>query len=185
MNQRIALTKALLKNALMSMLQEKSIYHLSIRDLCQRAGINRSTFYKYYGNQFDLLAEMEHDLLDDIETFLNEHSIRNIDALVQALQYLESNIRFVRLMINANVDPEFPGRLFSLSPIQRSLHAVIDPYLSEAEREYALNFLLFGGFQVVRMWINKEERESPEQLAALLTQHFFNTDQMRTPGGES
>ena len=56
-DRRVTMTKRLLKDALTEMLRKEDIYHVSIRELCERADVNRTTFYKYYGNQFDLLAE--------------------------------------------------------------------------------------------------------------------------------
>lgn len=58
-DRRIAMTKRLLKAALIELLKEQDIYHISIRELCERADVNRTTFYKYYGSQFDLLTDME------------------------------------------------------------------------------------------------------------------------------
>ena len=63
-DRRIAMTKRLLKAALIELLKEQDIYHISIRELCERADVNRTTFYKYYGSQFDLLTDMEKDMLD-------------------------------------------------------------------------------------------------------------------------
>ncbi len=57
-DRRIAMTKRLLKAALIELLKEQDIYHISIRELCERADVNRTTFYKYYGSQFDLLSAM-------------------------------------------------------------------------------------------------------------------------------
>ena len=65
-DRRIAMTKRLLKAALIELLKEQDIYHISIRELCERADVNRTTFYKYYGSQFDLLTDMEKDMLDFI-----------------------------------------------------------------------------------------------------------------------
>ena len=70
MNQRIMLTKKLFNNSLIDMLQTQNIYQISIRELCQYAVINRSTFYKYYRSQFDLLSEIEQDLLFNVENML-------------------------------------------------------------------------------------------------------------------
>ena len=47
-NQRVYLSKKLLENALISLLKQKSLYKISIRELCEVASINRSTFYKYF-----------------------------------------------------------------------------------------------------------------------------------------
>ena len=54
-NQRVYLSKKLLENALINLLKQKSLYKISIRELCEVASINRSTFYKYFSSQFDLL----------------------------------------------------------------------------------------------------------------------------------
>lgn len=48
-NQRTRLSKILLKNALMDLLGEKgSVTKISVRELCERADLNRSTFYAHY-----------------------------------------------------------------------------------------------------------------------------------------
>ena len=54
-DRRVTMTKRMMKDAFIEMLKETDIYHISVRELCQRADVNRTTFYKYYGNQFDLL----------------------------------------------------------------------------------------------------------------------------------
>ena len=167
-NQRVMLTKKLLKNALTEMLQTVSIYNISIRELCERSGINRSTFYKYYGSQFDLLAEMEQDMLREIEAALSEATIQETRVLCELLRYIEKNIDFVRLLLNCNVDPEFPEKLFSLPRIQGMMKELLPSDISAEEYQYSSSFLMFGAYQVVRMWINKEDRESADYLAELL-----------------
>ncbi len=167
MNQRIMLTKKLLKTSLTNLLQAQNIYQISIRELCENAGINRSTFYKYYGSQFELLSEMEQDLLVSIEDVLAAQDAYSKNAIEQILIYLENDIEFIRLLLNSNVDPEFPKKLFSLSPIQRMLNELMAD-MPEEEYEYYYRFLLFGAYEIVRTWVNKENREKPEWLAALL-----------------
>ena len=65
-NQRVMLSKRLIKESLTELLKTKGIHNLSVRLLCETAGINRTTFYKYYGSQYDVLAEMEEELLEAI-----------------------------------------------------------------------------------------------------------------------
>lgn len=47
-NQRVELTKERIFGAFVSLLQEKPIHQISIRELCENAGINRTTFYNMY-----------------------------------------------------------------------------------------------------------------------------------------
>ena len=69
-NQRVYLTKKLLENALISLLKQKSLYNISIRELCDVASINRSTFYKHFNSQFELFNSMEDNLLKGIDSIL-------------------------------------------------------------------------------------------------------------------
>ena len=167
MNQRVVLTKKLLKSSLIEMLQTQSIYRISIRELCENAGINRSTFYKYYGNQIDLLNEMEEDLLINIEETLASVEGYDQNVLEQIISYLEKDIDFIRLLLNSNVDPEFPKNLMSMAPIQRIIKNQMTD-LPEAEQDYYYRFLLSGCYEIVRTWINKEDRESPKAIAELI-----------------
>lgn len=167
MNQRIALTKKLLKNSLTEMLQTHSIYQISIRELCQKAGINRSTFYKYYGSQFDLLAEMENDLFHSVETVFVSQTDPSEELVVQVMCYLEQDIEFVRLLLNSNVDPQFPEKLFTLEPIRR-MGLELKADMTEEEYEYFSCFILHGVYEMVHKWINKEKRESPARITSLI-----------------
>ena len=65
-NQRVMLTRRLIREGLMELLKTESIHKISVRALCEGAGINRSTFYRYYGSQYDVLAEMEEQVLGDV-----------------------------------------------------------------------------------------------------------------------
>lgn len=173
MNQRIMLTKKLLKNSLTEMLKTQNIYHISIRELCERAGINRSTFYKYYGSQFDLLEEIETDLLDSIEHFLSQQTdVKSTAVLEQIIKYFDENIDFARLLINSNVDPAFANRLFSLPSIQAMLKTFLGNITEPNEYEYRTNMLIYGAYQVVCMWLNKENRESSQWMAKFLVDNL-------------
>jgi len=65
-NQRIILTKQLLQNALLKLLKTVPLHAIFIRELCQEAGINRTTFDNHYGSQYDLLGEISQRYLDFI-----------------------------------------------------------------------------------------------------------------------
>lgn len=66
-NQRIALTKRLLKENLLQLMSGKSIQKITVRELCEAAEINRSTFYNHYGCPADVLLEIENGVVADLE----------------------------------------------------------------------------------------------------------------------
>ncbi len=119
-DRRVSMTKRMLKSALTDMLRDRDIYHISIRELCQRADVNRTTFYKYYGSQFELLADMEKDLLDFLSNVITEHAANPVRIIETACEYMENHLEFGRLIINNNVDPLFPQKLFSQAAVREA-----------------------------------------------------------------
>ena len=173
-DRRITMTKRMLKEALIEMLKDKDIYHISIRELCDKADVNRTTFYKYYGSQFDLLTDMENDLLLFISKILENNDGDTVRVIAAACEYLEDNLEFARLIINNNIDPTFANKLFSMDAIKAS--SFRRPYADKgaAEQEYIYNFFTYGVFRMVCIWLNKDERESPREFAELVGQIVLN-----------
>ena len=171
-DRRIKITKRLLKDAFTEMLKEKDIYHISIRELCEKADVNRTTFYKYYGNQFDLLDEMENDLLRSIEETFNEENIDEARGIEKILLFLEKDIDFTRLLLNSSVDAEFPNKLFSLATVTRTVEKTM-ANIPIQEREYIHRFLLYGAYEIIRTWVNKDNRESAKEMSIIILNRFL------------
>ena len=85
------------------MLRKEDIYHVSIRELCERADVNRTTFYKYYGNQFDLLADMENDLLVFLSDTIREYETNPVKIIETTCAYMEGHLEFGRLIVDDHV----------------------------------------------------------------------------------
>ena len=171
-DRRVTMTKRMMKDAFTEMLKETDIYHISVRELCQRADVNRTTFYKYYANQFDLLDDMEKDLLNMIEKTIEEDEEKNGGTIEKLLVFFERERAFIRLLINSNVDTEFPKKLFSMTIVESSIE-MMTANVPKAEAEYINRFVLFGLFEMLRCWINKEERESPKEMAKILLERLM------------
>ena len=169
-DRRVTMTKRLLKDALIELLRQQSIYQISIRELCQRADVNRTTFYKYYGSQFDLLADMEDDIVAFVNSTVTQHETSPERIIRATCDYLEENLEFARLIINNNIDPAFPQRVFSSEVLRGIVRKNYVRTHDEAEVEYLYNFITYGAFRMVSLWLNKEDREPPEKLARLIIQ---------------
>lgn len=166
-NQRIALTKKLLKDALVEMLSQTEIGKIHIRALCEKAGINRSTFYKYYGSQYDLFEEMEKDMLYLIEDKLRD--CRSVyESMIAICSYLEKNRNLTLLLINNNIDSKFPEKLFGLPALKNEINSYLDKGYTDAEKVYIISFLTYGYYQMFGQWINKEVREPVEDFVAIV-----------------
>ena len=67
MDKRIINTKKKLTNTLLALIKEKRLQDITVLELCKRANINRTTFYKYYKDIEDLVIKTEDSLLIELE----------------------------------------------------------------------------------------------------------------------
>jgi AcrR family transcriptional regulator len=170
-NQRVRLSKQLLRQSLLDLLNEKSIHKISVREICDGAQVNRSTFYKYYGSQYDLLKDMEGEILNYVNHYLTAEpaSVGDLSQITKLVAFIGENATLCRVLINHNVDPRFPDALMNLPYLRRWVDDHFPTEYSKAETEYVYALVVNGGYSVVKMWINKDDREPPEVIAGILS----------------
>ena len=167
-NQRVRLSKMLLKNALIKLLKEKPLEKITIYGLCAEAQLNRVTFYKYYGSQYDLLTDIENDCFRKLEEILSDNGAGSEDCLCRMLEALLDDEEHFKVLINSLPDKDFSTKLFDLPTIRKQLDMAIPETFSEEERNELCLFFYQGGYAVIREWLNRGDRQPPKKMAAFL-----------------
>ena len=171
-NQRVVLTKELLRRAFLELLQEKSIHQIAIRELCERAGINRTTFYNHYGSQYDVLTEIADKYLSDIACALENVELQNREdvhsRVTLVLQYMEDNLLLSRLLLHSDLGGDFVPRLFSLPKIEDLLDEALCGVVSKRERQAIVDFAIYGSYKLLQDWIAEDVRVSAREEAELI-----------------
>lgn len=98
---RVKYTKMVLKNALLELMKEKTVNRITVREVCDKAGLNRATFYTHYADCFALLENIENDLLRDFELSMEKCvPMFDITKLVTAIyDIIEKNEEVCRVLI--------------------------------------------------------------------------------------
>ena len=170
-NQRTRLSKLLFKNALMDLLKEKgSVAKISVRELCDRAELNRSTFYAHYNEPKDLLIEIETELLDATEEHLKKIGEEN-DAgahkyILSFLQYIRQNDKQFRTLLIDSADPEFRSRFMQQSIIQFVNNLRIE--LPKELEQYIFSYILNGSTGIIIQWIRSDYAVNENEIVNLL-----------------
>ena len=170
-NQRTRLSKLLFKNALMDLLKEKgSVAKISVRELCDRAELNRSTFYTHYNEPKDLLYEIETELLDATEEHLKKIGEEN-DAgahkyILSFLQYIRQNDKQFRTLLIDTADPDFRSRFMQQSIIQFVNNLRIE--LPKELEQYIFSYILNGSTGIIIQWIRSDYAVNENEIVNLL-----------------
>ena len=171
-NLKVINTKRKLSKSLISLLTSKSITEIDVSELCEKAGINRTTFYKHYTSLYHLLDELIVQFFKRIETlFLSLSSGENTTSKVAyLLKYLKQNREFVTIIMNNNSFSSISERLIQLNFICNLINSNIqyrkNDYVSE---DYYVDFIISGWIAAIRRWVNENCDLDENTLARLLT----------------
>ena len=173
LDRRVRRTREQLKRALTQLLLEKPVREITVRELTDRADVNRGTFYAHYTDLYDMLEQMENELLEAFQALLDRHAP---DDLTRDLAPLLSDV-FCFVEENRALMPVFLGqqtadrflRRFSQVIYQRCLRewAGLYPLGDVSEPNYYLEFVVAGTVNLVRTWARRGFREAPEEMARL------------------
>ena len=183
-NRRVRMTRALLHDSLVELMQTQDIHQITIKSICEHADVNRSTFYHYYGSQYDLLKDIEQKILEETKVILQaEHSRRGGKPITTAdlvcllelhLTYVAANIRFFKTFSHRHEDFELP---------LKTMHIILDPYVEQISAQQRLSersarrmamFMMFGCVGTVKDWIAHYDSYhcSPADLAPIIADYI-------------
>ncbi|QHI72853.1 TetR-like C-terminal domain-containing protein [Aminipila terrae] len=86
-SSRVRETKQKIKEAFLDLYKQKRIEKISIKEITDRAQINRGTFYVYYVDIYDLKEKVEEEAIEEIK----EHALPVIKALIMR-QKIDSEV---------------------------------------------------------------------------------------------
>ncbi len=114
-NRRVRMTKQLIKDAFLDLLEQKDLKKISVTAICETADVNRSTFYNYYSDPIDLLNEIEQDYLDHIPTASDfpdqmdqKELVKNTSAF---FDFVKQNEKVSRILFNDSISSHFSSNL--------------------------------------------------------------------------
>lgn len=111
MDLRIEKTHRALHQAFTSLLEEKKFEDFTVNELCQRAMIRRTTFYKHFADKYEYFDFYIHELSAsfhaDISPEMEDDTLHTYFVYMskKMFQFIESNDRLVRHILESNLFP--------------------------------------------------------------------------------
>lgn len=165
---RIELTKKMVKNSLLELLERHKSYDISVKELCDNAGINRSTFYRHYDNIADVLDEIYKDII----TIIYEANVSSTKNPDNALNYIHKAVSFFDE--HHEYDSLILSNDISISFLTKQAEDIINPIISnlgiknDTETHYLVKYLLSGTNGIIREWIQKGRSDSAREISQII-----------------
>lgn len=171
-----ARTKQNLKDAFWELYCEKRIEKITVKEITQKAGYNRGTFYEYFVDVYDVLEQIENSLMPALDelppiTMPNQNVGMPLELFVKLY---EQNNKYYSVLLGDNGDPAFASKLKSstkpkLKQAFSSSHAVDD-----IEFDYILEYSLSAMIGIMSYWFRQNKVYPAEDLVALMYELMQN-----------
>ena len=161
-------TASLFDEALIILLEQKDIEYITIKEICERAGVNRSTFYLHYESINDLLEEtmdyinnkFQNSFENHPEEFINqidslslkELNLVNEKYLIPYLNFIKDNKRIFKASFSNPISMKANDRFNSLK--KYVLNPILEKYnVPDQEKKFLLSFYVHGIMAIIEEWL--------------------------------
>ena len=176
-------TAARMDEAFLTLLEEKDFAYITVKEICERAGVNRSTFYLHYETVNDLLSESTRYIIDklienmpqDTAEFFEKIQTRPLEELhLITPEYLSPHLNFIK----------DHRRIFRTALEQSSVLGLEDAYLAlnrhvfapilnrfqvpSSGQKYIMPFYIHGLMAIINEWLKEDCRDSVEHLISVM-----------------
>ena len=178
-DRRVKYTRMVLKDSLIALLKNKPIEKISVKQICDMADINRSTFYAHYKDQYDLMNHIEQEVLNELNDYLNNFNLKENEAaafesIENIFKYIVENEELSKVLLGENGRISFQKEIMTI--LQRQC---MSEWKDRDEQtgeliEYFLLFGLNGSIGVVQKWLRSGMKFTPGEMAQLIIKLTYN-----------
>lgn len=164
MDARTRYTLNAIKNALLSLLKEKSIEKITVREICLLAEINRATFYRHFDNQYALLEILQEEMFEEIKQAVQAQADSS-EVILRVFQLVYQHKEEWLLLLGENADPRISCKIE---------HFMADYFQVPSKGDAGkmkYRFILGGASGVFEYWVNSGMQETPEVMAEYLNRY--------------
>lgn len=177
-------TATKMDEALITLLEKKDFDYITIKEICEIAGVNRSTFYLHYENTVDLLQETTRYIMDKHFSYYRVEKqdlpyslekCKQEDLLFVSREYLHPYLTFVKENQRLFKVALKHFHVMKFGDVYAKLfQGVFDPLLSRfhippKKRAYVMKFYLSGITAIVMEWLNGGCRDELDGIADIIT----------------
>lgn len=177
-------TANLMDEALLVLLEKKDYEYITIKEICQKAGVNRTTFYLHYESINDLLEETleminkkfvktfdtsQHIFVDNWKSNLKKEDLMLVTTpyLVPYLTFIKKNKKIYKL---AHAKPELFNSYQTFNKMYSELfEPIMDKFnIPKKEQRYTLEFYTKGILAVIQEWLNNNCQDEIDEIIKII-----------------
>lgn len=172
-DRRITRTKQQIRQALIELLSEKGENNISVRELAQRANINRGTFYIHYKDTHDLVEQLVDEAVKKLLGVCKRHPPaqtprESYPFLTDLFETLQSDPQLFSILLETTGSHAYSERI-CVTIQENFLDDLLSVFYSAdpKQRQVASGFIVSGCLHEALNWLEHGMKESPDEMAYL------------------
>lgn len=172
-NEQYKSNEKLMIDVFLKLLETKEVSKITVREICEKTNLNRTTFYNHFLDVYDLLDKVDERHTNQMALiFKNGHSKSQRYNLKLILNYMKDNQPFYRASLNASNANIF-NRLKNgfITVIERDItkhHTKSNKDILQYQSIYLAN----GMLSTIAYWLNEECKLNIEDLLDVLVKYY-------------
>lgn len=162
-----AQTRENLITAFWDLYREKNIENITIKQITEKAGYNRSTFYEYFVDIYDILDQLENSLIK----YIRDTAVNNIRKglntdftkfTIELANLYKAKGEYLSVLLGENGDPHFVTKW--KKTMKPALYHVFQVSDSDIYAEYIIEFTISAMIAVITLWFERNQSDPLEEL---------------------
>jgi len=172
-DRRVKYTRMVLKESFIDLLEKKDISQITVKEICENADINRATFYAHYNDQYDLLAKIEDEFLENIRDYLDEleqnnNKVNPVLLAEKIFEYIKENAKLCKLLLSERGGLNFQKRVMMLVYDTIINELTSNSRITKEDAEYVYSFTITGCVGIVQKWLDEDMKKSARFMAEMV-----------------
>ena len=161
-------TKGLIALAVYHLMFRKEYDDISVKEICEKAGISRMSFYRYYNKKDDIFVNYCDERFEEFYNSLNSvHDLTIQDFTLKMVQFINKYKRQIKVLKRAKREFILLDQLNSYTKYAVN-NLKNNDVISKKENGLLAPFIAGGLFNVLMLWVDDEKSMSPEEMNDML-----------------
>ena len=176
-------TASLFDEALITLLEQKDIEYITVKEICTKAGFNRSTFYLHYESIENLLNETLEYIVNKLVTHFNKNPkefieklnvLNKEDLIFINEEYLKPYLEFIKenkkVFVAAFKNPMVMKAREAYSSLEEYIfNPILDKYdIPNYKRKYMLQFYVNGIMSIIKEWTINDCQDKIDDIISII-----------------
>ena len=172
-------TQMALKDSFMELMKDKPISKITVRELCEKADVNRTTFYAHFTDQYHLLKSIEDETLSWVKEIIAGFSGKKdrndfIKNVKDVFEYLVENRNHIQVLMSEKGDIDFQRNLLTVIYEQCGIWLSDDIYTDAEKSELYFVYLINGSVGLIQHWLKTGLKETANEIAEIIYNMAYN-----------